>query len=151
MMDILSDSGRKGFFSRVIIMTAGCILAAVLLPGVTISSLWAAILTAVVIALLDNFVRPILVVVTLPVTMVSLGLFIFIINAVIIMLASGIVKGFEVHTFWDGLFFSLLLTVFSNLLDLPGRYLDRTTYEETDRSHDPDTDDDGFTPYEEVE
>lgn len=143
-------ASKYGFAARVIVMTLGCMLAAILLPGVSLGGIWAAIVTAVVIALLDNFIRPILIVITLPISIVSMGLFIFIINAIIIMLASGIVKGFEVNTFWDGLLFSLLLTLFDSLLELPDKWISRKPYEPKDRNLN-DTDEDGFTPYEEVE
>ena len=82
-------SGKFGFLAQVVVMTLATILAAYILPGVQISSVAAAILTAVVIALLNSFIRPILIVITLPFTILSMGLFLLIINALIILLASG--------------------------------------------------------------
>lgn len=145
------NSGKYGFLTRVVVMTLATILAAKLLPGVTISSTWAAVTTALVIALLDNFIRPILVVITLPVTLISMGLFIFVVNAVIIMMAAAMVRGFTVDSFMDGLLFSLLLTLLSYLLELPNKLANRNQYVERDQRPDDDTDDEGFTPYEEVE
>lgn len=130
-------------------MTLAVILATYLLPGVHVESVWWAILTAIVISLLNGFIRPILIVVTLPFTIISMGLFLFIINAVVIMLASGLVRGFEVDGFGSALLFSLLLTVLNYLLELPNKLMNRKTFEEND--DDSDTDDEGFTPYEEVE
>lgn len=130
-------------------MTLAVILAAYLLPGVHVESVWWAILTAIVISLLNSFIRPILIVVTLPFTIISMGLFLFIINAVVIMLASGLVRGFEVDGFGSALLFSLLLTILNYLLELPNKLMNRKTFEEND--DDSDTDDEGFTPYEEVE
>ncbi len=142
-------SGKYGFLTRTIVMTLAVILAAYLLPGVHVNSVWWAILTAIVISLLNSFIRPILIVVTLPFTIISMGLFLFIINAVVIMLASRLVRGFEVGGFGSALLFSLLLTVLNYLLELPNKLMNRKTFEEN--ADGPDTDDEGFTPYEEVE
>lgn len=144
------QSGPLGFLMRTIILTLAVIIAIRILPGVRIEggSIWIAVLTALVISLLDNFIRPILIFVTLPFTVVTMGLFIFIINAVIIELAAGIVGPFQVDSFGYALLFSLIITALNYLLELPNRWLNRTTY--TPR-RDSDTDDDGFTPYEEVE
>ena len=140
-------SGRSGCLTRILLLSVAVMVAAWLLPGVAVGSLWAVLLTAVVISLLDNLVRPILVVVTLPVTAISLGLFLFVINAIIILLASEIVSGFEVDGFGSALLFSLVLTGINYLLELPNKYLDR---KELHRRQDDDTDNEGFTPYEEI-
>ncbi len=146
------QSGPWGFVARTIVLTLATIIAIRLLPGVRIEggSVWAAVLTALVIALLDNFIRPILIFVTLPFTVVTMGLFIFIINAVIIELAAGIVGPFQVDTFGYALLFSLIITALNYLLELPNRWLNRSTYKSRSDS-DSDNDNDGFTPYEEVE
>lgn len=146
------QSGPWGFVARTIVLTLATIIAIRLLPGVRIEggSVWAAVLTALVISLLDNFIRPILIFVTLPFTVVTMGLFIFIINAVIIELAAGIVGPFQVDTFGYALLFSLIITALNYLLELPNRWLNRSTYKSRSNS-DSDNDNDGFTPYEEVE
>lgn len=131
-------------------MTLAVIIASYLLPGVSVSSVWVAILTAVVISLLNSFIRPILIVVTLPFTIISMGLFLFVINAVMVMLASGIVSGFNVGGFGNALIFSLLLTLLNYLLELPNKLMQRKNFEPRDDNND-DTDDEGFTPYEEVD
>ena len=144
------QSGPWGFLTRTIILTLAVIIAIRILPGVRIvgGSVAAAILTALVISLLDNFIRPILIFITLPFTVVSLGLFIFIINAIIVEMAAALVPPFQVDSFGYALLFSLIITALNYLLELPNRWLNRTTYNPRDNS---DTDDDGFTPYEEVE
>lgn len=144
------QSGPWGFLTRTIILTLAIIIAIRILPGVRIEggSVAAAILTALVISLLDNFIRPILIFITLPFTVVSLGLFIFIINAIIVEMAAALVPPFQVDSFGYALLFSLIITALNYLLELPNRWLNRTTYKPRDNS---DTDDDGFTPYEEVE
>lgn len=144
------QSGPMGFLMRTIILTLAIIIAIRILPGVRIEggSVATAVFTALVISLLDNFIRPILIFITLPFTVVTMGLFIFIINAVIIEMAAALVGPFQVDSFGYALLFSLIITVLNYLLELPNRWLNRTTYKPR---RDSDTDDDGFTPYEEVE
>ena len=140
-------SGNTGCLTRIAVLGIAVMVGAWLLPGVEVTSFWAVLLTAVVISLLDNLVRPILIVVTLPATVMTLGLFLFVINAIIILMASGIVNGFEVNNFGSALLFSLVLTAVNYLLELPNRYLQR---KELRKRRDDDTDDEGFTPYEEI-
>lgn len=140
-------SGNTGCLTRIAVLGIAVMVGAWLLPGVEVTSFWAVLLTAVVISLLDNLVRPILIVVTLPATVVTLGLFLFVINAIIILMASGIVNGFEVNNFGSALLFSLVLTAVNYLLELPNRYLQR---KELRKRRDDDTDDEEFTPYEEI-
>ena len=144
------QSGPWGFLTRTIVLTLATIIAIKLLPGVRIEggSVWVAIMTALVISLLDNFVRPILIFITLPFTVLTMGLFIFIINAIIIELTASIVGPFQVDSFGYALLFSLIITALNYLLELPNRWLNRTTYKPRG---DKDTDDDGFTEYEEVQ
>ena len=144
-------AGKFGFLAQVVVMTLATILAAFILPGVHINSVGAAILTAIVIALLNSFIRPILIVLTLPVTIFSMGLFLLIINAVIILLASGLVSSFHVDGFWSALLFSLLLTLFNYLLEIPNRLMRRPDYQHPDQAQPDmhiDTDEEGFSPYE---
>ena len=92
--------GKGGFLVRTLIMTVAILIAAKLLPGVEVHSVVAAIGTALVISALNNVVRPLLIFVTLPLSMVTMGLFLFIINAVIIWLADQLLgTWFEVNTF----------------------------------------------------
>ena len=140
-------SGNTGCLTRIAVLGIAVMVGAWLLPGVEVTSFWAVLLTAVVISLLDNLVRPILIVVTVPATVVPLGLFLFRINAIIILMASGIVNGFEVNNFGSALLFSLVLTAVNYLLELPNRYLQR---KELRKRRDDNTDDEGFTPYEEI-
>ena len=144
------QSGPWGFLTRTIVLTLATIIAIKLLPGVRIEggSVWVAIMTALVISLLDNFLRPILIFITLPFTVLTMGLFIFIINAIIIELTASIVGPFQVDSFGYALLFSLIITALNYLLELPNRWLNRTTYKSRG---DKDTDDEGFTDYEEVQ
>lgn len=134
--------------TRLLLLSIAVMVGAWLLPGVEVSSFWAVLLTAVVISVLNNLLRPILIVITLPVTALTLGLFLFIINAVIIVLASAIVEGFEVSNFGSALLFSLVLMAVNYLLEWPNKYLNRKEFKQQPPAS--DTDDDGFTPYEEI-
>lgn len=146
----ITYASSSGFVARTIVLTLATMLAALLLPGIEVSSIWAAIGTAIVIAVLDNIVRPILIVVTLPVTVLSLGLFLFIINAIIIEMADGLLgRSFEVDNFGWALLFSILLTLFNYLLELPNRR--RQIYQNNEDPSLPQRDDDHFDDYEEVE
>jgi len=87
---------------------------AYILPGVTADSFWSAIIVAVVLALLNIVVKPILVILTIPITLVTLGLFLLVINACIILMASYLIDGFAVSNFWWALLFSLLLSLFNS-------------------------------------
>lgn len=140
-------NGHAGCITRLMLLSIAVMVGAWLLPGVGVTSFWAVLLTAVVISLLDNLVRPILIVITLPVTAITLGLFLFVINAVIILMASAIVEGFKVDNFGSALLFSLILTAVNYLLELPNKYINRKELQE---KQDDDTDDEGFTPYEEI-
>ena len=147
--------GKGGFLVRTLIMTVAILIAAKLLPGVEVHSVAAAIGTALVISALNNVVRPLLVFVTLPLSMVTMGLFLFIINAVIIWLADQLLgTWFEVNTFGTCIVFSLLLMALNYLIELPHRYLNRDTYEEnTDNPvsfHTDSSNDDHFDDYEDL-
>ena len=141
---------RSGCLMRLMLLSIAVIVGAWLLPGIRVESVWSVFLTAVVISLLNNLLRPVLIVITLPATVVTLGLFLFVINAVVILLASGLVSGFYVDSFWSALLFSLVLTGVNYLLEWPNRYINRRNFTETPQPPESDTDDEGFTPYEEI-
>lgn len=105
------------FIVRLLIVGAAALLSSYILPGVHISGFLAAIILALVLALLNAVVKPILVFLTIPVTILTLGLFLLVINALIILLASGIVPGFDVDGFWWALLFSLVLSLITAILD----------------------------------
>jgi putative membrane protein len=96
--------------------------AAYLIPGVAISGVYTALILAVVLSLINLIIKPILIIITLPVNILSLGLFTFVINALLIMLAGSIVEGFAVDGFLTALFFSIVLSVINYIL---GKLLDR--------------------------
>lgn len=88
-----------------------------LLPGIHIDSYVTALILALVLAVLNVFLKPIMVILTLPITIITFGLFLLVINAAIIMLASKMVGGFKVDGFWWALLFSILLSVATSILN----------------------------------
>ena len=103
-------------FLKILLTALAVIVLANILPGISVAGYTSAIIVAVVISLLNMFVRPLLVFFTLPATIVTLGLFLFVINAVIILLADKLIDGFEVSGFFAALFFSILLSFFRSAL-----------------------------------
>lgn len=101
----------KLIVARLLISAVSVVLLSMLLGGVYVKNSWIAMLVALVLALLNAVLRPILVILTLPVTVVTLGLFLFVINACIILLASSWIPGFQVEGFWWALLFSFLLAL----------------------------------------
>ena len=91
---------------------------AYLLPGIVVKSFGSAILAAAVIALLNSIVRPILIVLTLPVTVVTLGLFLLVINALMFWLAGSMLSGFEVSSFWWALAGAIVYSLLSMVVDM---------------------------------
>ncbi|MCB9184980.1 MAG: phage holin family protein [Flavobacteriales bacterium] len=107
---------------KLLIGTIAVLVADLLLRGVslgdmdTVNGVLTAILTAAVLALLNAFLKPILVLFTLPITIFTLGLFLLVINAGLVMLAAKLVPGFHVDSFWWALGFSLVLSVVQGFL-----------------------------------
>ncbi len=100
-----------------LLSASALLLVAYIYSGVVITSFGAAMLAALVIGLLNTFVRPILVLLTLPVTVVTLGLFLFIINALMFWAASGILDGFQVQGFVAALVGSLIYTLIGVVIE----------------------------------
>ena len=104
------------FLLRILLTAVVVVFLANFLPGVSVTGYWAAIMVALVLALLNLIVKPILVILTLPVTIITFGLFLIVINAIIILLASSFVSGFLIDGFWVAVLFSILLSIFQSLL-----------------------------------
>ena len=105
------------FLIRVLVVAAVSFGLAHLLGGVHVTDFLTAFVFAIVLALLNMFVRPILILVTLPVTFITLGVFLFIINTLIILLASKFVNGFTIDGFWWALLFSIILSIITSAID----------------------------------
>jgi putative membrane protein len=99
-----------------LVTTLAILISAYFLPGVTVRNLAAALLTALVLGFINAIIRPVLVFLTFPLTIVTLGLFIFVLNALLVLLTSALVPGFSVHGFWWALLFSLVFSLVSFLL-----------------------------------
>lgn len=93
------------------------IIAAFLLPGIEIKDFVTSIIVAVVLAILNSVVKPILIILTIPVTVFTLGLFLLAINAFIILIADYLVSGFQVDGFWWALLFSIVMTVIMSIFN----------------------------------
>ena len=91
------------------------LLASYLLPGVEVDHFGYALLVAAVLSLANAIVKPILIILTIPVTLVTFGLFLLVINAVVILLVDYVVPGFSVDGFWWALAFSLILSIFNSM------------------------------------
>lgn len=104
------------FILRLLLTALAVVVLAKLLPGVDVDGYLTAIIVALVLALLNFIVKPILVLLTLPVTVLTLGLFLLVINAIIIFLADGFVDGFDVDGWFIAIIFSLLLSLVQSIL-----------------------------------
>jgi len=107
----------KGLLIRWVILTLAILAAGYLIEGIEVKGFWSAFLAAAILGVLNAFFRPVLIILTLPVNILTLGLFTFVINAVLMMMVSGVVGGFEVHGFWAALLGSLVISVASWLLN----------------------------------
>ena len=101
---------------RLLVIAAICFILAQVLPGVHVNDYGTAIWFAIVLGLLNVFLKPLLIIFTLPLTLLTFGLFLFVINTIIVLLASDWVKGFKIDSFGWGLLFSLLLTLITSAL-----------------------------------
>ena len=102
--------------AKILLTAVAVMLVAYILPGVAVANFWTAIVVAIVLGLLRLIVKPILIFLTLPITIVTLGLFLLVINACIILMADYFVGGFIVDSFWWALAFSLLLSFLQSIL-----------------------------------
>ena len=105
------------FFLRIIVIALVSFALAHVLSGIHVKDFWTAFIFALVLAILNIFIKPLIILFTLPVTILTLGLFLFIINAIVVLLASRFVEGFSIDNFGWGLLFSLLLSLFTSIFD----------------------------------
>ena len=101
---------------RILVTAFIVLLLANFLGGVSVDGFGTSIIVAIVLGLLNIIVKPLMVLFTLPVTLLTLGLFLFVINAVIILLCSELVGGFHVASFWTALLFSILLSILQSVM-----------------------------------
>ncbi|MDX1707525.1 MAG: phage holin family protein [Desulfobacterales bacterium] len=106
-----------GMLIRWLTTTAAIVATAYLLDGIQVSGFFSAVFAAAVLGILNAVLRPLALLLTLPINILSLGLFTFIINALMLKMASGIIPGFGVYGFWTAIFGSLLISFISWLLN----------------------------------
>ena len=104
-------------FVNLIVSTLAVLISAYILPGVKVDGFLTAIVVAVVLGAANVFIRPILILFTLPLTILTLGLFTFVINALLVLLVSSLVPGFKVSGFLWALIFSLVLSIVGSFLN----------------------------------
>lgn len=107
-------------------MAASIIIAAYFIPGVMVGSFFSALWVALFLGVVNILVRPVLIFITLPINILTLGLFTFVINAVLILLTSSVIKGFEVAGFWWALLYSIVLSLVNYIINLIVQPKDRT-------------------------
>ena len=103
----------RGLTLRWLTLTVAILLASYLLNGIYVSSFFSALGAAAILGILNAFFRPIALLLTLPLNILTFGLFTFIVNAVMLKMASGVISGFQVHGFWTAVFGSLLISLAS--------------------------------------
>ena len=105
------------FIPKLVITAVAILVAGYLLPGIHVSSFWTALLVALVLGFLNIFLKPLMVILTIPFTILTFGFFLLVINALIIMIAGSWVRGFAVDGFWWAFIFSIFLSLISSLLE----------------------------------
>lgn len=101
-----------------LIMTVSVMIAAYVIPGVTVRSFFSALWVALFLGIVNMLLKPFLILITLPINILTLGLFTFVINGFIILIASSMVKGFQVSGFWVAVLFSIVLSIIHFLMNL---------------------------------
>lgn len=107
-----------GLLIQILVSALAVFASAYILPGVHVDTFLTAIIVAIILGVVNMILKPILVVLTLPITIITLGLFYFVINALMILLVANLVPGFTVDGFWWALLYSLVLSVVSSILNM---------------------------------
>lgn len=94
-----------------LLSTAAILISAWLIPGAELSSFWAGLLVALVLGVVNAVIRPLLILLTLPINILTLGLFTLVINALMILLVAAIIPGFMISSFWVAIIFSIILAI----------------------------------------
>lgn len=107
-----------GFLVRLFLNALALLLVSTVIPGIEVRGVLPALSAAFFLGVVNAVVRPVLVILTLPLTIITLGLFIPLLNAALLKLVSLMILGFEVHGFWSAVFGAILLSLISGLLNL---------------------------------
>lgn len=115
----------RGLIVRWLILTGAILFASYLINGIVVSGFFGALMAAAFLGVLNVFFRPVLLLLTLPINVLTLGLFTFVVNALLLMMVSGVIPGFEVHGFRSAVFGALVISAFnwilSSLINEKGR------------------------------
>jgi len=101
-----------GFF----VYSLAVYITSILLPGIVLADFSTSLIVALVLGLVNTFIKPVFLFLTFPITILTFGLFVLVINALMVLLVSSLVPGFEVKSFWWGLLFSIVLTIVSSAI-----------------------------------
>lgn len=105
------------FLIKLLLSTISVLVSAYLLPGAHVDGFFTAFIVAIFLALFSATLKPVLIILTIPVTVFTLGLFLLVINALMIMLADYIVGGFSVDGFWWALIFGIILAIVNGIFE----------------------------------
>ena len=105
----------NNFLVRLILSAVAVFICAWVLPGAEVESFWIAVIVAGVLAVLNVLLKPILVILTIPITIVTFGLFLLVINTLLVLLVDWLVPGFTVDGFWWALAFSVVLSIINSV------------------------------------
>ena len=105
------------FLTRLFISAASVLFASYLISGVEVTGIISAILVAAFLGLLNVLLKPLLIILTIPITVLSFGLFLFVINALIVLMVDGVVTGFSVSSIWTAMLFSFVLSLITSFLE----------------------------------
>ena len=105
-----------GIFLRWLVLTCSIMVTSYLMDGIHVSGFFSAFFSAAILGILNAFFRPVLFILTLPINILTLGLFTFVLNAILLMMVAGVITGFEIHGFWSAVLGSLLISLVSWLL-----------------------------------
>jgi putative membrane protein len=106
---------------RWVLNAVALVLIAYILPGMHLASFFSALVAAIVIGLVSALLRPLFVILTLPLTLITLGLFLFVINALLFWLASAVIPGFSVDGFWTALIGSIIYSILTGIITFATR------------------------------
>ena len=106
----------QGLFIRWLILTIAIVICAYVINGIHVSGFFSALVAAAFLGILNALFRPVLLLITLPVNILTLGLFTFVINAVLLLMVSGVVTGLEIRSFWSALGGALIISIISWIL-----------------------------------
>lgn len=104
------------YILKILLSAVAVVILAKLIPGVEVNTYTTAIWVAFLIGILNSIIKPIFVILTIPITILTLGLFLFVINAILILMADSWIEGFHVSGFWTAFLFSILLSFLESIL-----------------------------------